>query len=132
MDGRLELSRAQSSHGEARPLSRARSLVRPSPGRRPPAVVLHSIVVDDTEERERRARAEERRATWAGAVVHSRAPKPALLEGMTPAERIAHLWQLSERAWRLAGREVRLVARAEWPGELFSLERVRGSGRASS
>jgi hypothetical protein len=76
-----------------------------------------------SDERDREERAARRRATWTGEVVSLGTPKPALHDDATPEERVARLQALVIAQWELAHGAVVRLPRAEWPGEVFRIER---------
>jgi hypothetical protein len=83
-----------------------------------------------SDEAERRARAERRRATYEGRVVRAGEEKPPLYSEKTLLERLALQSELVLRQAALAGVVVRKVPRAEWPGEVFDIgERNRRARR---
>lgn len=72
----------------------------------------------------REERARERRATWQATVVERGQPKRGLYSELSPAERLAALIELNERAWLAGGRALPLpLSRAEWPCEIFECGR---------
>lgn len=77
-----------------------------------------------SEERDREERAARRRATWTtGEVVALGTPKPALHDDATAEERVARLQALVTAQWSLAHGAIVRLPRAEWPGEVFAIER---------
>ncbi|HEX5660519.1 MAG TPA: hypothetical protein VFX59_25165 [Polyangiales bacterium] len=76
------------------------------------------------DEREKRAR--HRRATWHGEVVQTGQPRAGLYTDLSPAQRLAALIELNERAWLATGSPLPApLPRAEWPGEVFECARAR-------
>jgi hypothetical protein len=75
------------------------------------------------EETDVKARAERRRREYSGEIVSAGVPKPALYDGLGLAQRLAHMTALSRRLAALSGTAEPPRPRAEWPGEVFRLER---------
>lgn len=71
---------------------------------------------DDEAHREARRRA---RASWPVRRFDLGAEPPEDLSHLTPDERIALVWPLTVRAWRLSGRELPDVPRSHWPGRMI-------------
>jgi hypothetical protein len=74
-------------------------------------------------EAESRARAERRRREYAGVVVTAGTPKPPLYDELSLLQRLAHMTALTRRLAMLSGTAETPRPRAQWPGEVFHLER---------
>jgi hypothetical protein len=70
------------------------------------------------------ARAERRRREYAGVIVTAGTPKPALYDELSLLQRLAHMTALTQRLAMLSGTAERPRPRAQWPGEVFRLERT--------
>jgi hypothetical protein len=77
---------------------------------------------DDSSDTARRERAR-LRAGMLGEVVRTCATKPNLYAALTPVERFARMSQLCRAQWEASGRVITHLPRAEWPGEVFRIER---------
>ena len=75
-----------------------------------------SGAADDEAARDARRRA---RASWPIRVFRLGEEPPDDVSHLTPDERIALVWPLTVRAWRLSGRELPDVPRSQWPGRVI-------------
>ena len=71
---------------------------------------------------QRRARARSR-AFYPGEVVKVGDPKPALYAGLNPVERLSRMSALCRAQWIAAFGSIERPPRAQWPGEIFVIER---------
>jgi hypothetical protein len=75
------------------------------------------------EQTDAKARAAGRRREYSGAIVSAGEPKPGLYDELDLAQRLAHMTALTRRLAALSGTAEPPRPRAEWPGEVFRLER---------
>ena len=74
------------------------------------------------DEREREERRRQRRSWPIRRYPLGEEPPDDLLDVTTASERFAMVWQLTVRAWRLAGRDIPTYERSEAPGRLIKAD----------
>lgn len=72
---------------------------------------------------ERERRAAQRRSTYGGEIVRAGEPKPRLRGERFTQERLDEMWALCAAAWQASGRELPVVERGAWPGEIVRIDR---------